>query len=112
MCTFEEQTAELCFIKERVRELEVAIVVMMIHFISYVLLSVLITQETTKKLNSKVRRQEILELKWRTETPSSALESASDISPLAPKLQRKPSVSNLSAKIEVDIEDDMVMLFL
>ena len=79
--------------------------------INFVLLPLLITQETTKKLNSKVRRQEkeILELKRRSETPSSALESASDISPFVPKHQRKPIVSSLSGQIEMDIEDDVVM---
>ena len=59
----------------------------------------------------KRQEKEILELKRRTETPSSALESASDISPFVPK-QRKPIVSSLSGQIEMDIEDDVVMLFL
>lgn len=56
-----------------------------------------------------MRRQEkeILELKRRTETPSSALES--DISPLVPKYQRKQSVSSVSGQVEMDIEDDVVI---
>ena len=57
-----------------------------------------------------MRRQEkeILELKRRTETPSSAMEWASDISPFVPK-QQKSIVSSLSGQIEMDIEDDLVI---
>ena len=54
----------------------------------------------------KQQAKEILDLRRRTETPSSALDSASDISPFAYKSQLKPN--HLKESVEVDLEDDAV----